>query len=151
MKTKFLIAPFWRTIGFVIAALSLAILLSVLLSTFQNPEMANRDLLSSFQNPELPNRDLLIYILSFLFILGMVLSIWAKFRREDEYTRHLRFSSSLQAIVASALYFLITYSTVYGLQYWAISIANPIIPVLFYFLIFWGKYLFQIWRKASSL
>ena len=137
MKTKFLIAPFWRIIGLVLATFSLAFLLFFILL--------------SIQNPELPSRDKLIQMFGFLFTSGMVLSIWAKFKREDELTRHLRFSSALQAIVASAVYFMITYSSIYGIQYWIISMANPVIPVLFYFLIFWGKYLYQHWRNTSSL
>ena len=132
MKKTFLISRKWRFIGF--SCIALILILSTLL----------------LQNPEIKERASIFYILELFLILGIMLTIWGKFKIEDEFTSHLRFSSSLQAIVASAGYFLITYSSIYGLEYWFLSLFNPLVPFVLYFLLFWGKVLFLQWKNNQN-
>ncbi len=130
MKPAYLIPSYLRILGF--ACLILALIGGYYLA----------------QNPLIPNRESLFYLGELILILGMILTIWSRFKREDEWTAHLRFSSSLQAIAVSALYFILTYSCIYGINYWFLSIFNPIIPFASYFLIFWIKFLYQHWRSG---
>jgi len=132
MKPTYLIPSYLRILGF--ACLILALIGGYYLA----------------QNPKIPKSESLFYLGELILIFGMILTIWSRFKREDEWTSHLRFSSSLQAIVASAGYFLITYSTMYGLEYWFLSLFNPLVPFVLYFFLFWGKVLFLQWKNNQN-
>jgi hypothetical protein len=132
MKPTYLIPSYLRILGF--ACLILALIGGYYLA----------------QNPKIPKSESLFYLGELILIFGMILTIWSRFKREDEWTSHLRFSSSLQAIAVSALYFLFTYSCIYGFNYWYLSLFNPIIPFVSYFFIFWIKFLYQHWRSGSE-